>query len=121
MCIDGDVAAALGALGLTRARLVEVESTAAIAWIAWAGASGGAHGRRRGAASGRFGAWWLLAALGDLLDEWPVDPDVLGDLASELRWYRWNAFEPDVGWSLRLAVEDREEGVAWALLASDAA
>lgn len=121
VCIDGDVAAALGALGLTRARLVEVESTAAIAWIAWAGASGGAHGRRRGAASGRFGAWWLLAALGDLLDEWPVDPDVLGDLASELRWYRWNAFEPDVGWSLRLAVEDREEGVAWALLASDAA
>ena len=37
----------------------------AVAWLAWAGASGGAHGRRRGAAAGRFGALWLVAALAD--------------------------------------------------------
>ena len=91
-----------------------------MAWIAWAGASGGAHGRRRGAASGRFSAWWLLGALGDYTDDWPVDPDMLGQFANELRWYRWDAFEPTVGWSLQLAVEDPDEDVAWAIAALDA-
>ncbi len=120
VCVDGDVAGALGALGLRRARVVELEPAVAIAWLAWAGASGGAHGRRRGAAAGRFGAWWTLAALGDLTDEWPVDPDALGALAAELRWYRWDAHEPAMGWQLQLAVEDPEESVAWAILARDA-
>lgn len=119
VCVSGDVAAALGALGLRRARVCELDADEALAWLAWAGASGGAHGRRRGAAAGRFGAWWLLAALGDLLDDWPVDPDELGDLAADLRWFRWNAYEPDVGWSIHLAVEDPDNGVAWALVAQD--
>ena len=121
VCVDGDVGGALGALGLRRARVVELEPATAIAWLAWAGASGGAHGRRRGAAAGRFGAWWTLAALGDLTDEWPVDPDELGELARELRWYRWDAHEPAQGWQLQLAVEDPDESVAWAILARDAA
>jgi resuscitation-promoting factor RpfA len=120
VCVDGDVAGALGALGLRRARVVELDPATALAWLAWAGASGGAHGRRRGAAAGRFGAWWTLAALGDLTDDWPVDPDELGDLAAELRWYRWDAHEPALGWQLQLAVEDPEESVAWAILARDA-
>ncbi len=121
ICVVGDVGDALGALGVGRARVCVVEPSDAIAWLAWAGANGGAHGRRRGAASGRYGAWWLLAALGDLLDDWPPDPDELANLADDLVWYRWNAYEPDVGWSLRLGVEDPTEGVAWALVASDAA
>ena len=120
VCVDGDVAGALGALGLRRARMVELDPATALAWLAWAGASGGAHGRRRGAAAGRFGAWWTLAALGDLTDEWPVDPDELGELARELRWYRWDAHEPALGWQLQLAVEDPQESVAWAILARDA-
>lgn len=120
VCVDGDVAGALGALGLRRARVVELDPATAIAWLAWAGASGGAHGRRRGAAAGRFGAWWTLAALGDLTDEWPVDPDELGALGAELCWYRWDAHEPAMGWQLQLAVEDPEESVAWAILARDA-
>lgn len=119
-CVDGDVANALGALGLRRARVVEIDAASALAWLAWAGASGGAHGRRRGAAAGRFGAWWTLAAIGDLLDDWPVPPDELGALASELRWYRWDAHEPAMGWQLQLAVEDPDENVAWAILARDA-
>lgn len=120
VCVDGDVASALGALGIRRARVSELSPSSALAWLAWAGASGGAHGRRRGAASGRFGAWWTLAALGDLVDEWPVSPDELGELASELRWYRWDAYEPLSGWTLQLAVEDPDESVAWAILARDA-
>lgn len=120
VCVEGEIADALGALGLRRARVSRLDPEHALAWIAWAGASGGAHGRRRGAAAGRFGAWWLLAAFGDLLDEWPVDPDTLGELAGELRWYRWDAFEPELGWSLQLAVADPGEDTAWAITARDA-
>jgi hypothetical protein len=120
VCVDGDVAGALGALGLRRARIAELDPATALAWLAWAGASGGAHGRRRGAASGRFGAWWTLAALGDLLDDWPIPPDELGQLASELVWYRWDAHEPTLGWTLQLAVEDPSNDAAWAILARDA-
>ncbi len=120
VCVDGDAVGALGALGLRRARLVEIEPATALSWLAWAGASGGAHGRRRGAASGRFGAWWVLAALGDLLDDWPLPPDELGALADEFTWYRWDAHEPAMGWQLQLAVEDRAESTAWAILARDA-
>ena len=36
----------------------------------------------------------MLAALGDLCDEWPVDPDELGELAGELGWFWWDAGEP---------------------------
>jgi len=120
VCVEGDLDAAIGALGVRRARVARMEPADAIAWLAWAGASGGAHGRRRGAASGRFGAWWTLAAFGDLLDDWPVAPDELGSLAEELRWYSWNAFEPTIGWQLQLAVEDPAESVAWAITARDA-
>lgn len=119
-CVDGDVAAAIGTLGVRRARVVPIEPQVALSWLAWAGASGGAHGRRRGAASGRFAAWWVLAAIGDVTADWPVPPDELGALASELVWYRWDAFEPAIGWSLQLAVADPASGVAWAITARDA-
>lgn len=119
VCVSGDLAAALGALGVSRVRVCDLDAHDALAWLAWAGASGGAHGRRPGAAAGRFGAWWFLASLGDLLDDWPVDPDELGELAEELMWYRWNAYEPDVGWSLQIAIEDAENDVAWAITALD--
>ena len=69
---------------------------------------------------GRLGAWWTLAALGDLIDDWPVAPEELGQLAAELRWYRWDAHEPAMGWNLQLAVEDPAEDVTWAILARDA-
>lgn len=119
VAVDGDVPTALAALGLRRARTSELAPPTAIAWMAWCGASGGAHGRRRGAASGRYGAWWLLAALGDLLEPWPPSPDELGALSEELRWHRWDAYEPVPGWSLQLAVEDPADGVGWVLRAAD--
>lgn len=119
ICVVGDVGDALGALGVRRARACALDAGEAIAWLAWAGANGGAHGRRRGAAAGRFGAWWLLGALGDLLDDWPVDPSELGDLAGDMDWFRWNAHEPEVGWSIHLAIADPDNGVAWAIAAQD--
>jgi hypothetical protein len=112
---------ALAALGLGQARCAEISVGEAMAHLAWAGASGGAHGRRRGMAAGRFSAWWVLAALAGLLDAWPVPADELAHAAEALEFHRWDAGEPDTGWSLRLAVSDRAHGVAWALNASDSA
>jgi hypothetical protein len=119
VAVEGDVAAALRALGLSTARAAALEPAEAIAWMAWAGASGGAHGRRRGAAAGRFGALWLIAALGDALDDWPLPPDELGAIAGELRWYWWDAREPPTGWQLQLAVESPADGLAWVISARD--
>ena len=120
-CVEGTAAQAVMAHGVRRASLARIEPAEALAWLAWAGASGGAHGRRRGAAIGRFGAWWLLAALGDLVDEWPPDPAELGELAGQLEWSWWSANEPHLGWEVRLVVEDPVEGYAWSISALDIA
>ncbi len=121
VCVEGSHLDALGALGVRSVRLAEVPSSEALARIAWAGASGGAHGRRRGMAIGRFSTWWLLGALGDLHDDWPPTNAEIEELLRELRWFRWDAHEPPGGWRLQLAIENASEGVAWAINASDAA
>lgn len=117
--VAGGVEDAVAALGVRRARMGEVPLADAAAWMAWAAASGGAHGRRRGMAAGRFGAWWALAALTGLLDLWPVPADELEAAAAALRFYLWDASEPETGWSLHLAIEDPDQGVAWAVTAID--
>ena len=81
VAVEGDAAGALRALGVPTARWAPLTTGEAVAWLAWAGASGGAHGRRRGAAAGRFGALWLVAALLDAVDDWPLPLDELGALA----------------------------------------
>jgi len=98
----------------------ELAPAAALGLVAWAAASGGAHGRRRGAARGRFDAWWVTAALTGL--GWDPRPraDELGAAVGELRWWWWDTSGPDTGWALRLAVEDPLDGLAWALTATDA-
>ncbi len=119
--VEGSAADAVAALGVAEARLAPIEPATAMAWLAWAGATGGAHGRRRGAAIGRFGAWWVLAALADLTDAWPVDPDELGQAVVALEWYWWDGGESRLGWELQLAIADPAEGYAWAISAHDAA
>jgi hypothetical protein len=120
VCVDGPPEAALAALGVARARLVPMSPQEALQWLVWCGASGGAHGRRQGTAVGRFGAWWLLAAFGQLTDDWPVHPDELGEVAEELGWWWWDANEPQLGWQLRLVVSDPVASTSWAIVAQDA-
>ena len=121
--VAGDAAAAIAALvagpGPDAVRLGEVSPAEALAVMAWAAASGGAHGRRRGMAYGRFSAWWAVAAIAGRLDDWPFRPEDLGAAAADLRWYRWEPGGPATGWSLHLAVEDRRRGQAWAVRATD--
>ncbi len=121
VAVEGGAHGAIAALGLRSARTVEIDADEALAHLAWTAASGGAHGRRRGAATGRARAWWALACLADLDLDWPVHPDDLGEAAAELTWLWWDAAEPETGWSLRLAVADEAHGLAWALAAVDAA
>ena len=121
VAVEGDATSAVAALGVTGGRLAPIDASLAIAWLAWAGSSGGAHGRRRGAAIGRFGAWWTIAALADLADVWPVDPGRIGEALLSLNWFWWDADEPHLGWELQLAVADPHEGYAWAINVHDAA
>ena len=121
VAVEGSAADAVASLGISGGRLAPIEPATAMAWLAWAGATGGAHGRRRGAAIGRFGAWWVLAALADLADDWPVDPVELGLALAAFDWYWWDGGESRLGWELQLAIADPTDGYAWAISAHDAA
>ena len=115
--VEGDGLGAASHLVLERVLIAPLEPAEAVQKMAWAAASGGAHGRRRGAAFGRFLAWYTAALLCDL--PWPPDADELGRAIGALRWYRFDEGEPEEGWVLRLAVEDPEHGWAAALAATD--
>jgi len=47
-----------------------------------------------------------------------LDPSVLEE-ASELRWVLWDPGDAVGGWALHLAVEDPQDGMAWAISAVD--
>ena len=121
VAVEGDAHAAVAALGVRSGNAVEVDPQEALAHMAWAAASGGAHGRRRGSATGRARAWWALTTLTGLEDADRLAPEDLGEAAYELTWLRWDAGEPETGWSLRLAIADPQDGLAWAINAQDAA
>lgn len=118
--VTGDALEAIASFGLSTARVAPLESTEALALLGWAGASGGAHGRRSGAAAGRFGAWWVAATVAGLVDEWPDSAERLGDALTEMRWLAWVPAEGATGWRLHLAVEHPGRGRAWAVAAVDA-
>lgn len=119
--VHGDALGAIAALGRDRVRIAKLDPPAAVRTLAWAGASGGAHARRPGAAAGRFAAWWAGAALTGLLEQWPVDAAKLGDALARLRWYAWDSGGPATGWRLHLAIEDPGSTRAWAVAAVDLA
>lgn len=115
--VDGGLAEALGAVGVPHPRAVELDVGQALAWLEWAASSGAAHGRRRGAAAGRFETWWTLSVLTDM--EFPPDPDDFYDVLSELVFHWWSD-GVDEGWRLNLAITDPEIDRTWAITAIDA-
>ncbi len=119
IAVRGTAESAIAALGLRRGRVIEISAAEALAHIAWAAANGGAHGRRRGGATGRARAWWALTTLTGLDEQEELDPTELGEAANELKWLWWDANEPQTGWHLSLAVEDEQDGLAWAITAQD--
>ena len=113
--VEGDAVAAASQLAFTSLRIAPLEREEAMQQMAWAAAAGGAHGRRRGAAFGRFSAWYTAAVLAGY--EWPVTPDELA--GDHLRWFRWDEGETEEGWVIRIAVEDPIDGWSAALAATD--
>lgn len=120
VAVEGDAYGAVAAIGPSQGRAIEITPAEALAHLAWAGASGGAHGRRRGSATGRARAWWALTALTGLDQDADVHPDDLGQAANELTWLWWDTNDPATGWTLHLAIADQQHDVAWALSAQDA-
>jgi hypothetical protein len=113
--VEGDALGAIAALGRRDVRGAWLDVGEAIALMAWAGASGGRHGRRRGMAAGRDLVWEVLRALLALApDEEPTAEDL-----AELRVLCWSADDATTGWILRLAIEFPAEGVAWVVDAVD--
>ena len=108
-CLDVD-----GAL-----RTTPLSPQEALIWLAWAGASSGSRGRRRGAAAGRDAAWHAAAAVAGFDPFEPVDVDEFAEALEDLRWYWWATSDVTHENVLRLAVDDRVDGVAFAISAVD--
>lgn len=120
-CVEGSVLDALGALSIHKARLSLLTSDEALAWLTWAGASGGAHGRRRGNALGRDAAWWSVASLTGQTSHWPLSNDAFETAANSLQWFWWDANEPTTGWNVQLGVHHAERNRSWAFMLTDMA
>jgi hypothetical protein len=136
--VEGDAVAAVSCLAGDEFRIGPLTTEEALQRMAWAASSGGAHGRRRGAALGRFTSLYTGALITDLA--WPPAFDELGDGLEELNFCRWeeDSLPPEAvaevrsdrppadpgapssgGWLLRLAIEDPEQGWAAAISATD--
>jgi hypothetical protein len=117
--VEGGALEAIAALGLPAAGIARLDTSEAMAQMAWAAASGGAHGQRRGAAAGRYMAWWVVASISDL--DWPAEPGNVAEEAEHVNWYWFDDDSPPGGWELRLALEDPELNLGWAISANDIA
>jgi hypothetical protein len=120
-CVEGSVLDVLGALNIHEARLSLLTSGEALAWLAWAGASGGAHGRRRGNALGRDAAWWTIAALTGQKSHWPLTDDAFETATDSLQWFWWDNNEPTTGWNVQLCVHHAERNRSWVFALTDMA
>lgn len=119
--VEGELEDALGALHLRSADFSELTTDAALRWLTWAAGSGGAHGKRRGVATGRSEALWLLATFTGLDDTWPRSFDELGDvITNQLEFFAFTGSNHHAqGWWLQLAVVDSHEGLTAAFIARD--
>jgi hypothetical protein len=105
-------------------RTAPLSSGQALEWLAWCGASGGSHGRRRGASSGRFGAWWMVGALAGLTDRWDELQEAedlstaLGHACTRLQWFRIDTGERH-SFELALVAVDHDENITFGLFAFD--
>ncbi|MGH2754932.1 MAG: DUF6183 family protein [Actinomycetota bacterium] len=115
--VEGDAAAAVGSIAFGAVRMGELRLDEALQRMAWAAASGGAHGRRRGGALGRSLTWHTASVLADL--DWPPEPAELHQALDAFRWFRWDEGAAEEGWVLRLGVADPEHGWSAAIAATD--
>jgi hypothetical protein len=77
--------------------------------VAFAGASGGVHGRRRGGAAGRAAAWWVARCATGLHREEVVEPEELEFRLEDLQLLRFQVPGP-AAWRLEIALGRGEAG-----------
>jgi hypothetical protein len=118
-CVEGSVLDALASLEVHDARLSLLSSSDALAWLTWAGASGGAHGRRRGNALGRDAAWWTIAALTGRTSNWPLSDEDSMTAVNSLQWFWWDANEATTGWNVYLCIHHADRNRSWAFMLTD--
>jgi hypothetical protein len=118
VCASGGLADAVRLLGVRRALSARIDLATAAGLMAWAAASGGAHGRRKGGAAGRQATWWALAELTG--SDWPPVPQSLRVAAGALECWVWSDLTAGTGWNLSLALRSPSEGLTWAIAATDA-
>jgi hypothetical protein len=118
--VEGSIHDSLHVHGIGDAITTPLTTQQAMSHLAWAGASGGAHGTRRGMATGRFGAWWLCATIADVIDEWPMHDDESQRAIQELEWCHFERGNTSQnGWVVHLAVHDPSNDVSVCIEASD--
>ncbi len=124
IAVEGDLDALATASKRASLRSTSISSGQALQWLVWCAASGGSHGRRRGSSSGRFSAWWMLAAIAGLSHRWDELqatgqlPAELGRAANRLDWFRID-LEERHSYELSLAVVDHDENITIGLFAFD--
>lgn len=119
--VEGGVAEAMGGLGVVDARIAPLSPDEGLTWLAWAASSGGAHGKRRGGATGRSEALWMLSVFTGLDDDWPESFDELGSVVGGLEFWAFSSVDhPANEWWLQMLIVDEEEGLTLGLMARDA-
>lgn len=121
VAVHGGYAEAFSALGVDETAVDVIDLGTALAQMAWAAGSGGAHGRRPGAAAGRAAALYALAVVCGSEDDWPGVIPELGAIARGLQWCTWGGIGSSRGWALRIAVHDPDDEVTFAIDARDTA
>lgn len=122
--VEGSPSDALAHVVVDDVEIAPLDRDELLQWLVWCGASGGAHGRRRGMASGRFATWWLLGAIGGFIEDWD-DLQRHGELGDTVRdtldtftWKRWRTIQRH-GYELSVVAHDAEEGISIVLQAHD--
>lgn len=119
--VEGSIDTAIREVDEQVSTVSEIDGNTALQWMGWAAASGGAHGRRRGIASGRRSTWLAVAEACGLMDEGELpNGEELGEHIDSLRWCTWGDVDLSTGWHLRLAVHDEVDNVSVAINAADA-
>jgi hypothetical protein len=115
--VEGSAVDAIAQVAVDRSEigLAEVDTTRALQYMSFVGAASGRATGRRGAAAAREAAVAALLAVAGLDDA--ADPQEIGSAATELRWYFWDDGSPSGGFSFRIAAEDPQESLAWAVSA----
>jgi len=103
-----------------------IEAAQLLGLVAFAAASGGVHGRRRGGAAGRASAWWLARTATGLDGAAPDDLEGIGQDAIDELEFRLEDLElvalrspREAAWRLELAIADPAAEWAVAMAAFD--